>query len=185
MGGPRGERFVALMRGINVGGKNKLLMKDLVELFEEAGCREVRTYIQSGNVVFEGDSGLADRVRAEVPRAIADGFGYSVPVVLRTTQELRDAVARNPFVNEAADPKHLSVGFLAEEPSAEAVASLDPGRSTVDSFAVVGKEVFLHVPGGMARTKLTTDYFDRRLGTIMTARNWRTVNKLLEMVGAG
>ena len=67
---------MALMRGINVGGKNKLLMKDLVALFEEAGCREVRTYIQSGNVVFEGDSGLAERVRAEVPRAIADRFGY-------------------------------------------------------------------------------------------------------------
>jgi len=176
---------VALMRGINVGGKNKLPMKDLVALFEEAGCREVRSYIQSGNVIFEADPELADRVRTDVPRAIAERFGYSVPLVLRTARELREVAARNPFVTEAADPKHLGVGFLSEAPSPAAVASLDPARSSVDAFAIVGKEIFLHLPGGMARTKLTTDYFDRRLGTIMTTRNWRTVNKLVEMLGSG
>jgi uncharacterized protein (DUF1697 family) len=175
-------KHVALMRGINVGGKNKLLMKDLVRVFEEAGCREVSTYIQSGNVVFAGDAALAAGLRTDVPRRIADRFGHHVPVVLRSAKELKDAADRHPFAAEATDPKHLHVGFLSEAPSADAIASLDPARSSVDSFAVIDEEVFFHVPGGMARTKLTTAYFDRRLGTIMTVRNWRTVHKLLEMV---
>ena len=176
---------VALMRGINVGGKNKLPMKDLVALFVEVGCRQVRTYIQSGNVVFEGDAELAERVVTDVPTRIAARFGLSVPVIVRTAEEVRDAVSMHPFVAEAADLKHLHMGFLADTPSADAVASLDPARSAVDAFAVMGKEIFLHVPGGMARTKLTTDYFDRRLGTVLTVRNWRTVNKLLEMLASG
>jgi len=175
-------KHVALMRGINVGGKNKLLMKDLVAVFEEAGCREVRTYIQSGNVVFVGDRALAAQVRMDVPRRIADRFGHQVPVVVRSAQELRDAADRHPFAAEATDPKHLHVGFLSHAPSKDAIASLDPARSSIDRFEVIGSEVFFHVPGGMARTKLTTDYFDRRLGTVMTVRNWRTVHKLLEMV---
>jgi uncharacterized protein (DUF1697 family) len=173
------------MRGINVGGKNKLPMKDLAALFEEVGCREVRTYIQSGNVVFEGDATLANRVVTEVPRRIADRFGYRVPVIVRTARELRDEADCHPFVAEATDPKHLHLGFLADAPSAQAIASLDPTRSSVDSFAVLGRAVFLHVPGGMARTRLTTDYFDRRLATIMTVRTWRTVEKLLEMMETG
>lgn len=176
-----GATHVALMRGINVGGKNKLPMKDLVAIFKAVGCREVRTYIQSGNVVFEGDATLVGRVATEVPRRIADRFGHHVPVIVRTAKQLRDAADRHSFVADATDPRHLHVGFLAEAPSAQAVASLDPARSSVDSFAVVGSEVFLHIPGGMARTKLTTDYFDRRLGTVMTVRNWRTVSKLIAM----
>ena len=175
---------VALMRGINVGGKNKLPMKDVVALFEKVGCRSVRTYIQSGNVVFQGDPAVAESVVDEVPRRIAKRFGYWVPVVLRSAEELRDAATRNPFVAEQPDPKHLHVGFLADAPDSDAVASLDPARSTGDRFAVLGREVYLHVPGGMARTKLTTDYFDRRLDTVMTVRNWRTVSRLLEMVVA-
>ena len=91
------------------------------------------------------------------------------------------AAASNPFVAAGADPAHLSLGFLAEAPSADTVASLDPTRSSIDSFRVMGREVYLHVPGGMARTKLTTAFFDRGLNSVMTVRNWRTVNKLLEM----
>jgi uncharacterized protein (DUF1697 family) len=173
---------IALLRGINVGGRNKLLMKDLVGLCEDAGCRDVRTYIQSGNVVFAADAELAAGIKTELPRRIADRFGHRVPTVVRTAEEFRKAAGSHPFVAGATDPKHLHVGFLAEAPSTQAIASLDPARSSVDSFEVIGGEVFFHVPGGMARTKLTTDYFDRRLGTVMTVRNWRTVNKLLEMV---
>lgn len=175
------RQHIALMRGINVGGKNKLPMQELAAIFEEAGCVSVRTYIQSGNVVFEADQELVDELAEDVPRRIQGRFGLLVPVVLRTADALRRIVARNPFVGEDTDPKHLHVGFLAEAPGAEAVASLDPVRSNVDSFAVLDAEVYLHVPGGMGRTKLTTDWFDRRLGTVMTVRNWRTVNALVEM----
>jgi uncharacterized protein (DUF1697 family) len=166
---------VALLRGINVGGKNRVPMKRLAALFEKAGCCDVRTYIQSGNVVFSADSALAARHGTEVPALIADEFGYRVPVVLRSAAELREAAERNPFVAVADDPKHLQVGFRTEAPGDEAIASLDPARSVVDAFKVIGRVVYLHVPGGMGRTKLTTDYFDRGLQTVMTVRNWRTV----------
>jgi uncharacterized protein (DUF1697 family) len=178
-----GDTYVALLRGINVGGKNKLPMKELVALFEDIGCDEVRTYIQSGNVVFRTGVDRVSEVQDAVCEAIAARFGYRIPVLLRTAQELGNVVATNPFLVESPDPKHLHVGFLADTPSAERVQSLDPRRSDVDRFAVLGAEVYLHVPGGMGRTKLTTDYFDRRLGKVMTVRNWRSVQALLEMAG--
>lgn len=174
--------YVALLRGINVGGRNKLPMKELTALFHDAGCSAVRTYIQSGNIVFDVGRRTAAEVAATVREGIATRYGYDIPIVLRSALELRAVLANNPFLHDDPDPKHLGVGFLADEPTAEAIASLDPTRSDVDSFEVVGAEVYLHVPGGMGRTKLTTDWFDRRLGTVMTARNWRTVTALMEMV---
>jgi uncharacterized protein (DUF1697 family) len=179
------ETYVALMRGINVGGRNTLPMKRLAALFTETGCTRVRTYIQSGNVVFEADPELARRLPTEIPRRIDAECGFTVPVLLRTAAELRAIVERHPFTDRAEDTKHLHVGFLADEPTGVQVDSLNPARSDVDEFRVEGSEVYLHVPGGMGRTKLTTDYFDRRLGTVMTVRNWRTVNALLEMAEGG
>jgi uncharacterized protein (DUF1697 family) len=175
---------VALLRGINVGGKHKLPMKDLVALLEDAGCSRVRTYIQSGNVVFETpESSVAD-LAADIERRIGKRFGYEVPIVLRSAEALRAVASGNPFLAQGAEETHLHVGFLADPPTPEAVASLDPSRSEIDSFRVVGADVYLHTPGGMGRTKLTTDWFERRLGTRMTVRNWRTVGKLVEMAAS-
>jgi uncharacterized protein (DUF1697 family) len=177
------KTHVALLRGINVGGRHKLPMKELVALFEEVGSEDVRTYIQSGNVVFRSASKSVAEVTAELEWAIEARFGFEVPIVMRSVEALCDIVARNPFVAAGADPRHLHVGFLSDAPTEQAVASLDPARTNIDSFRVLGTEVHLHVPGGMGRTKLTTDWFDRRLGTTMTVRNWRTVNKLIEIAG--
>jgi len=165
-----------------VGGKHKLPMKELIALFEAAGCAHVRTYIQSGNVVFDPPAASAAKLGEDVERRILQRFGYAVPVLLRSAEALRAVGRGNPFLAGGAEEVHLHVGFLADRPTPEAVASLDPSRSKSDSFHVVGTEVYLHTPGGMGRTKLTTDWFDRRLGTTMTVRNWRTVNKLVEMV---
>lgn len=175
------DTYVALLRGINVGGRHKLPMKALARLFEAVGCRDVRTYIQSGNVVFGIGSASPDGLADEVGRRIRAGFGFEAPVVLRRADALEAVIAANPFLGEGAEEGHLHVGFLAGRPSDEAVESLDPARSDVDSFRVVGTEVYLHVPGGMGRTKLTTDWFDRRLETTMTVRNWRTVTKLVAL----
>jgi uncharacterized protein (DUF1697 family) len=172
---------VALMRGINVGGRNKLPMKDLAAVFEDVGCLDVRTYIQSGNVVLRGGPEPLERLASLVTERIAQRFGFRTPVVVRTAEQLRAAVEANPFLAASPDPRHLHVGFLAELPSSEAVAGLEPARSTIDRFAVRGREVYLHVPGGMGRTKLTNDWFDRHLGVTMTVRNWRTVNALVDM----
>lgn len=176
---------VAFLRGINVGGKNKLPMKALAELFKEAGCTDVRTYIQSGNVVFRVGSSLVKLVQTSVGEAIERQYGYVVPVVTRTAAALAAALEENPFLKAPGevDPSHLHVAFLAKKPTAKQVAKLDPERSPSDAFVVSGREVFLHCPNGLARTKLTNAYLDSTLGTTSTVRNWRTVSKLVEMCG--
>ena len=175
---------VALLRGINVGGKNKLPMADLARIFTEAGCLDVRTFIQSGNVVFAANPKLAARIPEIVERGISKRLGLRVPIVLRSSAELGAAVGRNPFLDKGVDEDWLHVGFLAEAPDRSRAASLDPKRSPGDSFALHGREIFLHVPNGMARTNLTNAYFDSKLATTSTFRNWRTVSKLLEMTQA-
>ncbi len=174
---------VALLRGINVGGKNILPMKDLVALFVEVGCSEVSSYIQSGNVIFRARPALVAGLSALIGKGIADRFGIRVPVVIRTAEELRDIARGNPFLKTKADPAMLHVAFLADVPSAPRVAMLDANRSPPDAYSVHGREIFLHCPNGFGRTKLTNQYFDSKLATISTVRNWRTVLKLLELAG--
>lgn len=175
---------IALLRGINVGGRNKLPMKELVILFEAAGCQAVRSYIQSGNVVFDPGASSASSVAVRVADDIEARFGFRSPVVVRYAHELAAVVTANPFLAAGAEAAALHVAFLAHEASPEAVSSLDPDRSPGDQFAVQGREIYLHCPNGLARTKLTNAYFDRQLATISTVRNWRTVSKLLAMSGA-
>ncbi len=175
--------YVALLRGINVGGKNKLPMSDLRALFAEAGCEDVQTYIQSGNVLFRAEPGVAATLPETIAARIADRFGYRTPVVLRSAAELDAVIRNNPFIAQGASEDELHVYFLAGKPDAARVAALDPDRSPPDTFAVRGQEVYLRLPHGMGRTKLTNDYIDRTLRTTSTARNWRTVTKLRAMMG--
>jgi uncharacterized protein (DUF1697 family) len=171
---------LALLRGINVGGNCSLPMKELAAIFAAAGASSVRTYIQSGNVIFEaGDPTL---VTAQVTGEIARVYGYPGRIVLRSAEELRRAYAGNPFEKAGAPIDTLNIYFLADQPAPEAVKALNPDRSPGDSFAVQGREIYLHLPNGMARTKLTNAYFDAQLKTVSTARNWKTVGKLVAMM---
>jgi uncharacterized protein (DUF1697 family) len=170
---------LALLRGINVGGKAILPMKDLAAIFAAAGATAVQTYLQSGNVVF--DAADPEAVAARVTVEIAARFAYPGRVVLRSAAELAAAYRSNPF--DGAPIETLPVYFLADEPTPEAVQSLDPNRSPGDTFVVRGRDIFLHLSNGMARTKLTNAYFDSKLQTVSTARNWKTVAKLVEMMG--
>lgn len=175
--------YVALLRGINVGGKNKLPMRDLVELFEQAGCSDVKTYIQSGNVVFKAAARTGERLVAAVEKRITERFALTVPIVLRTSEELVKVARANPFLARKRDEKTLHVIFLADAPSAGAIASLDAQRSPPDEFTVAGREIYVFSPNGVGRSKLTNDYFDRKLATTSTGRNWRTVLTLVELSG--
>lgn len=176
---------VALLRGINLG-KRRIPMPELAAIFEAAGCEDVRTYIASGNVVFRAGAELAGQVPNLVADAIVEGYGFECPIVVRSANELDEVVAENPFAAEAAaDPKTVHVAFLADRPAASAVAALDADRSPPDRFIVDGREIYLHYPEGSARSKLTNAYFDSALGTVSTARNWRTVLKLREMAKEG
>ena len=177
------QRYVALLRGVNVGGRNKLSMAGLRDVCTEAGCAAVQTYIQSGNVVFQAAQDLAERVPEIVTLAIRRRFGFETAVVVRSKEELRQVVASNPF-DTSGDPRFLHVAFLENSPGADAVARLDPERSPPDVFAVRGCNVYLHYPNGVARSKLTNEYLAAQLQTVSTTRNWRTVLALLEMVNA-
>lgn len=179
------ETHIALLRGINVGGKNRLPMADLRTLFEELGCEDVRTYIQSGNVVFTAGPVPVEELPGRVERAIGERFDLRVPVILRSAAELEEAARANPFLEEGVEEKALHLMFLRDRPDPARVEGLDPERSPPDRFSVRGREVYLCCPNGVARTKLTTGYFDSRLDTVATVRNQRTVHKLLEMAGRG
>jgi uncharacterized protein (DUF1697 family) len=170
--------FVALLRGVNVGGKNKVPMAALVPLFASAGCGNVRTFIQSGNVIFDAKPAVIARLPGVLERSFAKTFGFSTPMIMRSARELAAIVAANPFKGHEDS---LHVTFLADRPDRAAIATLDPARSPGDRFTVIGREIFLHCPNGLGRTKLSNDYFDRKLATTGTVRNWRTVTKLLEL----
>jgi uncharacterized protein (DUF1697 family) len=175
--------YLALLRGINVGGKNMLPMKDLVEIFIGAGCKDVRTFIQSGNVIFCAAPAVSARLPDEITSVVAESFGIRIPVILRSADQLRDVVSHNPFLKSGAAEDTLHVMFLAGLPSPESVDKLDPDRSAPDAFIVHGREIYLRLPNGTARSKLTNAYFDSKLATTSTLRNWRTVTKLLDLMG--
>jgi uncharacterized protein (DUF1697 family) len=178
----KSQKYLALLRGINVGGNNILPMKLLAAIFEKAGCGDVRTFIQSGNVIFNAPAGKTGDLVVKIHREIARRFGFQPPVVIRTREDLEKVIAGNPFIKAGADTDRLFVMFLENAPKAEAIAALDPNRSPPDEFIVRGREIYLNLVNGAARSKLTSAYFDSKLKTVSTARNWRTVNKLLELM---
>jgi len=175
--------YVALLRGINVGGKNMLPMKDLAAMFTEAGCTDVRSYIQSGNVIFSASKSVAAKVPVLVAAEIEKQFGFKTRLVVRTLEQMREVARSNPFLPDG-DERLLSVMFLADMPDPRHVETLDPQRSAPDAFIVIGDAIFAHTPTGLAKTKLTNAYFDTRLKTVCTGRNWRTVLKLVELMEA-
>jgi uncharacterized protein (DUF1697 family) len=173
--------YAALLRGINVGGKNLLPMAELAKMFTGAGCTDVRTYIQSGNVVFRATPAKAEKVPNVIAKRIALDFGLKVPVVVRSAPELAGIIENNPFLKEDASESMLHVLFLSTRPEPSQIAKLDPERSPPDRFVVRDREVYLHLANGAADTKLTNAWFDSKLTTMCTGRNWRTVLKLHEM----
>jgi uncharacterized protein (DUF1697 family) len=145
----------------------------------------VRTLIQSGNVVFDAPAGLIGALAARVASRIEQDLGLSVPVQMRSAAEFQKALREHPLAGAGVDENVLHVGFLAERPTSARVRRLDPDRSPGDRFRVVGREIYLICPNGVARTKLTNAYFDAQLGTVSTFRNWRTARKLLAMLARG
>ena len=174
--------YLALLRAINLGAVNKVPMKELRSMFEDLGYEDVRTHLQSGNVVFEGKSSSSKKLVAEIEGAISKTFDLEVPVIVRTRRELERIAGGNPFPTGGAKATSLHVMFLTEPASAKAIKTLDPDRSPPDEFEVKGGEIYLRFPKGSGRSKLTIDYFEKKLGTKATARNWNTVMKVLELM---
>jgi uncharacterized protein (DUF1697 family) len=172
--------YAALLRAVNVGGR-KVPMQDLKALFEDQGHERVVTYIQSGNVVFDG-KGTAATIARELSAAIEAAFGLKTPVVLRSKAQLEKVIDTSPYAKPGVAGTGLHVVFLGDRPTAKAIGTLDPDRSPPDEFTVIGKEIYILAPNGVGRSKLTIDWFEKRLGTVGTQRNWNTVNKLLSLM---
>ena len=169
--------YIALLRGINVGGHHKVNMAELREVVTQAGGEHVKTYIQSGNVVFSHNAS-AKKLVTLLESAISQATGFGVPVVLRTAAQMADVIAKNPFV--APDSNHLHVSFFEERPDPQAFVTIDAEQFDPEGFTVVGRELYLYLPNGMGRAKLPVA-LGRIKGPASTTRNWRTVTKLAEL----
>jgi len=167
--------FAAFIRGINVGGHGKLAMVDLREICESIGLKNVKTYLQSGNVVFEAKAADAKKLESAIGKA----------VMLRTAEELRAVVEANPFQADARrDPARVVVMFLASAPAAEAAASLQQANKGPEQAQVIGRELYVWYPNGQGTSKFTGALIEKKLGVAATARNFNTVAAMLELLTA-
>jgi len=178
------KKYLAILRGINVGGHNKILMSELITLFKELNFQEVRTYIQSGNVVFnssgnESNAALEDKIR----HAIETKFNLNIPIFVRSGSELKLIVSTNKFIqNEDITPEKLHVTFLSQKPEESFVDNLKTMEFPPDEFYVSGQEIYIHCPDKYGETKLSNLFFEKKLKVVATTRNWKTVNQLLKML---
>jgi uncharacterized protein (DUF1697 family) len=173
-------RYVSLLRGINVGGHNLIPMARLRAIYESAGCEDVTTYLQSGNVVYRRTL-APGRVAAEVEAAINAEFGFDIRILGRTHAALQRIVAADPFPD--AEPARRLVLFLESAPAPAVAKELGRVTSGRDEAILIGKEFHLDCPDGLGTTKLIGLLSDRRLGVAATGRNWRTVTRLFELSG--
>lgn len=172
--------YVALLRGVNVGGNNAVSMPTLRAACEDLGFANVQSYIQSGNLVFGSDTS-AGSIAGQLEDLVLASFGLNIAVVVRSAAGLADVVARNPYRDEAtANGSRVFVQFFAEPPPAPQVAKLDPTNSPGEGFTLDGRELYLNLPDGAGKSKLII-HVGAKLGKLGTARNWNTVLKLLAL----
>lgn len=175
--------YIGLLRGINVGGNNKLPMKELVVLLQGLGLQQVKTYIQSGNVVFQSDRKDRAALASEITTAIDQRYGFAPQLFVLTVDELQAAITANPFPEGESDPKTLHLFFLDAAPVSPDWAKVEALRSANERFALIDKVFYLHAPDGIGRSQLA-DKFHRGWRVSITARNWRTVQEIAQMAAA-
>lgn len=171
---------IALLRGINVGGKRKIRMADLKKLCESLGLEKVTTYIQSGNILFHStktNSSLEELLET----SIAQKFGFDVPVIVRSSEELKASIEFNPFNKDNTDSNHLHLTFLKERPTEEAQNVIEAYDASTDTCKVHQKEIFIYCAGKYHQSKLSNTFFEKKLQVGATTRNWKTVLKLLAL----
>ena len=178
-GGPV-PTYVALLRAINLGARNKVAMAELRSMFEAVGADDVRTHVQSGNVVFRSPVGTPSELEQTLEGAITETFGLDIRVLVRTAREIVKIDRSNPFADKG-DLRTLHLTFSAEPPAADRVRDLGNFDFGPDRFSVAGREIYLLCPDGYGRTKLNNAFLEKKLGVAATTRNWKTVTTLAEM----
>lgn len=174
------DKKIAILRGINVGGKRIIRMADLKLLAEKLGWKEVKTYIQSGNLIFNASQENTE-LEHILENAILEKFGFEVPVIIRDAAEFQSFVKQNPFLDSAAAINQLHLTFLKTKPAKEDVTTILSHNYAPDKFAVHHKEVFICCTGKYHQSKLTNIFFEKQLKTGATTRNWKTVLQLIEL----
>ena len=178
--------YISLLRGINVGPKKTVKMEDLIALYKSLGLENIRTYLRSGNVVFEAPARETDTLATILADSITGAAGFPATVLIRTGDELRAIVANNPFLAEKPyDPGTLHVTFLSGLPAAISVGEVNKVRDETDRFVIRGREVYLSCPNGYGRTRFSNTFFERKLALAATTRNWKTVMALAAMANDG
>ena len=172
--------FIALLRGINVGGRNILPMRELVGVLEGLGLSRVKTYIQSGNVVFQSDNKDTAALSQQIKRAIGQSHGFTPHVLILDINEFHDALTANPFPEGEHEPKTLHLYFLEAVPQHPDFETLESKKIDSEQFKLIDKVFYLHAPDGIGRSKLA-EKVEKAMGVAATARNWRTVSKLMSM----
>jgi uncharacterized protein (DUF1697 family) len=172
--------YIALLRGINVGGKHKLTMSELVQILEQLELQNIKTYIQSGNVIFQSTSHLEAELGEQISQAIQKSHGFAPRTLVLSLTEFRDALANNPFSAAVKEPKTLHLYFLETEPIAPDLDTLEEIRGDRERFKLRGKVFYLYAPEGIGRSKLARRA-EKVLGVAATGRNWRTVDQINQM----
>ncbi len=173
------NKYIALLRGINVGGKNPIRMADLTAVFSEAGFRDVKTYIQSGNIVFESQPESEPVLSEIISNRISSRFGLTVPVLVFSRGRLRQIYNQNPFLTtDGFDHKHLCITLLSGIPELSTIAPLNGEDFYPERFHVIGDAVYLYCPNGYGKTRLTNTFWEKKTGLTATSRNLQTIQKL-------
>jgi len=173
--------YVALLRGINLGPRNKIAMAELRDLLVSLGLENVRTHILSGNAIFTSRRRSASRLEGLIERAIETRFGFDIQVLVRTVDELASVVNGNPLPKAAPDGSRLFVLFLDRQPDRDRLAAIDPADFRPEEFRVGDRVIYAWFRFGLQGSRLSGALTDKRLAVAMTNRNWNTVTKLLEL----
>ncbi|MGA9544513.1 MAG: DUF1697 domain-containing protein [Candidatus Sulfotelmatobacter sp.] len=174
--------YISMLRGINVGGNKRIKMDRLRESFESLGFEQVKTYIQSGNVVFKAGKTSSAALSKRIEDRILGDFGFSVSIISRTADEIANIIQNNPFLNQPGiDPEKLHVAFLSEPPAPSALNKLAQLTLKPDQSRCLGREVYLYFPNGVSGSSLWKHPLDGVLSVVATTRNWKTVNALHQM----
>ena len=176
------KTYISLLRGINVSGQKMIKMSELASLYESIGFGNVRTYVQSGNVIFESTINDPVKIQNKIEKGLEANFGYQVKVIIRTPDEIKEIIKKNPFIKKpGVDIIRLYVSFLSNVPAPALLKDLTVNKKPSEEFKIIGKEVYLYMPEGFGTSKLQIGVFEKKLSTIATARNWKTVNMLYEL----
>ena len=173
--------YVILLRGINVGGRNKLLMKELITILEGLGSENVKTYIQSGNVVLQSNNENISELSQQISHGIKKLKDFEPHVLIIKSEDFLNTIKANPFTEAESDPKTLHFGFLESIPRNPDLHKLESLKIPCERFQLIGHVFYLHAPDGIGRSKLAAQS-EKAIGVAMTSRNWRTVCKINELI---